>query len=171
MVIFGDLMAFTLFFALYLGQRGHDHEIFIVGERQLDFGVGAAMTLVLLMSSLVVVRGVDRLRAKRSATGYFLMAQICAAAFVVMKVIEWTSHVHDGDNLTANGFWSWYFVLTGLHLLHVLLGMVLLGYLLWVSNDVASALPRMRFVECSAVFWHMVDLLWVIIFALLYFMR
>lgn len=170
-IIFGDLGVFTLFFALYLGQRAHDHDVFVAGERKLAVGYGAVMTLLLLTSSLLVVRGVRRIREKHRGTGLFVGALACAAVFVWLKVVEWFSHVSSGDLLGSDGFWSWYFVLTGLHLLHVLLGMVLLGYLLWESRDPQAALSRMNYVECSALFWHMVDLLWVLIFPLLYFMR
>lgn len=170
-IIFGDLSAFTLFFALYLGQRAHDHDIFVAGERKLAVGYGAAMTLLLLASSLLVVRGVQGIREQRGGARAFAGAQVCAAAFVSLKVLEWYSHVSSGDSLGSDGFWSWYFVLTGLHLLHVLLGMVLLGYMQWESLRPQEAPSRMNYIECSALFWHMVDLLWVLIFPLLYFMR
>lgn len=170
-IIFGDLSVFTLFFGLYLGQRAHDHEIFLAGERKLEVGYGAVMTLLLLTSSLLVARGVQRIREQRRGAVIFAGALACAAAFVSLKVVEWFSHVSSGDSLGSDEFWSWYFVLTGLHLLHVLLGMVLLGYMQWESRRPEEALSRMHYIECSALFWHMVDLLWVLIFPLLYFMR
>ena len=170
-VIFGDLLAFTLFFTLYLSQRSHDLKIFATGESALDAGVGTLMTLVLLTSSLTVVRGTHALRENRASARYFIAALACGSAFVGLKAVEWASHVRAGETLTANGFWTWYFFLTGIHLVHVILGIVLLSYLLWLSHRMPLNSPRLRYAECSSLFWHMVDLLWVVIFPLLYFTR
>jgi nitric oxide reductase NorE protein len=90
-------------------------------------------------------------------------------AFPVMKAFEYVPEVAAGLTPGTNLFFMYYYVMTGLHLCHVMLGLVILGFV--IRSLLISARPKMSFVETAATYWHMVDLLWILLFALLYLMR
>jgi nitric oxide reductase NorE protein len=91
------------------------------------------------------------------------------AAFVVLKLHEWYSLSHHGFTLSTNDFFMFYFALTAIHVFHVLLGMFILGF---IGRELRRDDPRRAWVvEAGATYWHMVDLIWVVLFAILYVMR
>ena len=86
-------------------------------------------------------------------------------------MVEYSAKLDAGLSLTTNEFFTFYFVLTGLHMIHVLVGMVVLA-LLWMRMRIAHTAEQDRvWVEGGATFWHMVDLLWIVIFPLLYLLQ
>jgi nitric oxide reductase NorE protein len=87
---------------------------------------------------------------------------------VGVKVIEYGAKFRAGITLTSNDFFMFYFMLTGIHLLHVLIGMGVLTFLM--RHTAAGVLDerRIQHLESGASFWHLVDLLWIVLFALLY---
>lgn len=92
----------------------------------------------------------------------------CAVVFAALKAFEYSAALSSGHVVTSNMFWTFYFVLTGIHLLHVLIGAVLVVIWWKKSHAEPSTAGGRRFPEIAAVYWHMVDLLWVVIFTLLY---
>jgi nitric oxide reductase NorE protein len=89
--------------------------------------------------------------------------------FLVAKVLEWTAKIGEGFGLTSSEFFSFYYFLTAIHFLHLLIGFVALGiavHQLW-----SPARRSQEIVETCATYWHTIDFLWVLIFALLYVMR
>jgi nitric oxide reductase NorE protein len=168
--ILGDMTLFAVFFVVFAWEARRDRGVFEASARELLMPLGAVNTLVLLLSSLLVVACVRSfargaaVTAARCAAG----AVVCALAFAAIKVVEYGHVLSSGYTPATNQFFTLYFVLTGIHLLHVLVGTVLLlavrrrarGREAWSRID--------RFVEGSGVYWHMVDLLWVVLFSLLY---
>jgi len=88
---------------------------------------------------------------------------------VLVKAGEWYLEIRGGFPANTDSFFIYYFMFTGLHLVHVSLGLVILA-LLWRELRNAKQ-PRVEFAETSATYWHMVDSLWIAIFALLYLVR
>ena len=88
--------------------------------------------------------------------------------FVCSKLVEWSTKIRDGYELTTNSFFTFYYFLTGIHVVHVLVGF---GFLGATIHQLRRPAPSMEVVEAGGIYWHMVDFLWVIIFALLYVMR
>ena len=89
--------------------------------------------------------------------------------FLVSKLYEWTSKMAAGHTFTSDDFFMFYYFLTAIHLFHVVCGFIVLGVL--VRHLRTPALRSQLVIENCAAYWHMVDLLWVVIFALLYLMR
>ncbi len=87
------------------------------------------------------------------------------------KVFEWGGKIAAGITLNTNEFYGFYYMFTGIHLLHVLLGMGVLVYLLARSNRADPGASYVAVMEGGGVFWHIVDLLWVVLFALFYLLR
>ena len=87
----------------------------------------------------------------------------------MFKAYEWSTEVGQGHTISSNNFFMFYYMLTGVHLFHVALGLLILGV---VARELRNPRRRRMFmVESGATYWHMVDLLWIVIFALVYVMR
>jgi nitric oxide reductase NorE protein len=169
--IIGDLLIFGVYFVCYMIYRGQNQALFLHSQQYLNQGIGAANTVVLLTSSLFVALGTEAARGGKPVEAYrlFGLALAFGVAFPILKMVEWIPKVSAGMTPGENLFFMYYYVMTGLHLCHVLLGLVIMGFVmrdLRVSNE-----PNIKFVETGAMYWHMVDLLWLVLFALFYLMR
>ena len=169
-LLFGDMLVFAVFFVLFMYQRALAPDLFDASRHTLNVGIGLANTFILLTSSLFVVTAVRAVRARARAAARTLLAGalVCGLAFVGLKVVEYSAKIGDGHVPTENSFYMYYYVLTGLHLLHVLIGIVVLLSLLFVARVAEPSPTRMAFIEGGGCFWHLVDLLWIVLFPLLY---
>ncbi len=169
--IIGDLLIFGVYFLAYVVYRGQDPALFLHSQQFLDAGIGAINTLILLTSSWTLALGTQAARGGRTGEAFRLIAATAAIGglFPLLKLLEWLPKIGAGHTPGENLFFMFYYLMTGLHLCHVLLGLVLLGFLMRSLR--ASPEPDIRFIETCAVYWHMVDLLWLFLFALFYLMR
>lgn len=168
--LFGDMLVFGAFFVTFMVERAKAPEAFDVARTTLHIGVGVLNTLVLLTSSLFVVLALGAMRtgARRIATRAVLTAIACGVVFVALKVFEYVSLATAGHGPGGNAFYLYYFILTGLHLFHVCLGLGALAFVLTQTRRAELGRTRTALVESAACFWHLVDLLWIFLFALLY---
>jgi nitric oxide reductase NorE protein len=111
----------------------------------------------------------SRAGAFRAALADAFITASLGAAFVAAKVTEWTSLVRGGHGFTSNEFFSYYFFLTGIHLVHLLIGFVTVGVIIYQLRG--RERRSQEIVETCAVYWHTVDLLRVLIFSSLYVVR
>jgi nitric oxide reductase NorE protein len=134
---------------------------------------GGLNTVILLTSSLLVVLAVTAIRLGKRQTARRLLyaAVVSAGVFLANKAIEWTMLLVEGRGPPANTYYMYFFVLTGLHAAHVVLGLILLLVLVAFTRKDALTQNQYSFVESGACFWHLVDVLWLIIFPLLYLMH
>lgn len=171
--IFGDLAVFAAFFCTYLSYRAQDTALFNASQLTLSQTYGAINTLLLLTSSLFVALGVKAVRrnAGSIAPRLFASGLACGLGFVGMKFLEYGEKLANGVTPATNEFFLYYFILTGLHFFHVVLGTGVLVALIVKSSTRQGDDGRFRFIEGGACLWHLVDLLWIILFPLLYFVR
>jgi nitric oxide reductase NorE protein len=172
-VLFETLL-FTAYFGFYLFFRARSPELFLHAQAQLDLRVGVFNTLVLLLSSWAVARCVQSARAGayRAALRDVFVTAAFAAVFLFVKVFEWVRLVHSGNSVDSNDFFTYYFFLTGIHFVHLLIGFVVLGVIVYqLRGPKARSAESQELVETCATYWHTVDFLWVLIFALLYVVR
>ncbi len=169
--IIGDLLIFGVYFVAYMYYRGQNQELFLQSQQHLNQGIGVTNTVILLTSSLFVALGTEAAREnkRRDALRLFSLALAFGAAFPILKMFEWIPKFSAGLTPGEDLFFMFYYVMTGLHFCHVILGLVILGFV--IANLRESAKPDINLVENGAVYWHMVDLLWLIILALFYLMR
>ena len=169
--VIGDLWIFTSYFACYVHDRARQPELFLHGQRLLSQPIGVLNTVILLTSSLLVALCVQATRAGDTVTAsrFLALGSACGVGFMLVKAGEWYSKVHAGLPVSPEPFFIYYFMLTGLHVVHVSLGLLILA-VLWRELR-RSKQPRVKFAETCATYWHMVDALWVVIFALLYLMK
>lgn len=172
-LIGADSVFFAILFASFMTERRHNHTLFEVSRQSLDRDLGGIDTLILLTSSWTVALAIQALKRDQiqRMSRYLLAGALTGALFMVSKVIEYTAKIADGITPATNSFYMWYFTLTGIHLLHVLLGTGLLTFV-WLGSrrgryrSTNAVLP-----ESVASFWHLVDYLWIVLFPLLYLMK
>lgn len=169
-VLFESLL-FTGYLSVYLFSRTQNQELFLQSQADLDLRIGVFNTIALLLSSWAIARCVQASRAGayRSALTNALLTILFGLAFLVAKVIEWVKEIGIGNTFTSDEFFQHYFFLTSIHCIHVLIGFVVLGVVVY---QLRSPLRRsQQLVETCATYWHTVDFLWVLIFASLYVVR
>ena len=171
--VLGDMTVFALFFATFMYSRGKNRAVFAHDHAELHVALGTVNTVLLLSSSLLVVLAVQRVLAGRRAGAWPLIAAAlsCGVGFVVVKAVEWTQLFADHKGVGSGEFFSYYFMFTGIHLLHVLIGLAVLSRLIVVIRRAEFTDKQARLCETGGIFWHMVDLLWVVLFALFYLVR
>jgi heme/copper-type cytochrome/quinol oxidase subunit 3 len=158
-VIFGGLLASYIMHRLA-------HDAWAEQAAHTNMWIGAFNTWVLLTSSLFAVLAHKAAEAgdgpkAAKLIGYTMLGGI---TFVIVKAFEWTSEITHGFTITSSTFWSFYYTAAGLHALHVIAGVVIMGI---VANDARRNLELHR-VELIGIYWHFVDIVWIFLFPLLY---
>lgn len=166
-----ECLVFGSYFIIYMLYRMRTPKLFLESQGHLSQHFGVANTLILLTSSWLIARCVQSARENKHdiALGQLYMTMFCGALFVASKIAEWSMKIGDGYTFATNEFFWFYYFLTGIHVTHVLMGfgaLLIVGYQLWGPER-----RSLEIIETGATYWHMVDFLWVIIFALLYVMR
>lgn len=165
MIVALELVTFSVaLVALVVSARG-DPEGYHQSRLLLDARYGFANTVFLLTSGWFMAESVrffrsgDRVRTRRS----LLLTLAGGALFVVLKAVEYADKIHHGHTLGSDPFFTWYWLLTVFHLMHVGVGLIILGVLLRGLRSV-----REEDFEAGGIFWHMCDLIWLLLFPALY---
>jgi nitric oxide reductase NorE protein len=164
------MIVFTVLFAVIAYYGTHHRDLFAAGQALLIKPLGLLNTCVLILGSLLVVLAVDAARASQHRKSGQLLAgaMTCGATFAAVKAIEYITALEHGKWIHTNAFWMLFFAITGAHLLHVFVGITVLG-LARKATFAGLARPRDTELLVSATcYWHMVDLLWLVIFPLFY---
>lgn len=171
--IFAEMLAFGVLFVAYAFTRAQDVELFNAAQLTLDRTSGFINTLVLITSSYFVVRAVSAIRRGLAAPcAYWLSgAWLLGAVFVGIKAVEFHDKFNAGITLSTNAFYMFYLALTFFHFMHVLMGMIILACVIVKARRGGYGRHDYVGVETAASFWHMVDLLWIILFPLVYVIR
>lgn len=164
-LILSELAVFGLLLGAFAVARPVNPSVFADGQKLLDPGLAGLNTLALVTSGWAAARGAMAAREGRRAgcRRWLALAIAFGAAFVAIKLSEYTGEVASGAGLETSTFFTLYFLLTGFHLLHVVIGMIILTVVLPGANAHA--------VETGTSFWHMVDLVWVLMFPIIYLVR
>ncbi len=165
-----EVLFFGGLFAAFAVFHGQYPELFHAGAKSLNWKLGGLNTIVLLLSSYFMARGVDAAQHGQNKpvikwlTGTF----ICAGIFMVVKYIEYTTKFEHGIFPQTNLFYALYFCLTGLHGIHVVVGMCAVGWIMALAKR--NLFSETYYTPCEVVglYWHLVDLVWIYLFPLLY---
>ena len=167
-LILGELAVFSAFFVWIALTRREAPEAFRLSQALLNQPLGMTNTVLLLTGSLLVALALHRVRGGVPGAAQLLLgAMATGAAFVVIKLIEYGEKIQAGQTISSSEFNLLYFALTGVHLIHVLAAIGMLAVLVR-SVGLERTEGRMMLIECGALFWHLVDLLWIVLFALFY---
>ncbi|WP_315776023.1 MULTISPECIES: cytochrome c oxidase subunit 3 family protein [unclassified Bradyrhizobium] len=161
-LILSELVAFGLLLGGFVVARALNPVVFAVGQAMLDSRLAAVNTAVLVTSGWAAARAAASVRhaSTGSARRWLGLAVLLGAVFIAVKLTEYGGEIAAGAGMETSPFFTLYFLLTGFHLLHVLLGIVILA----VVGRSATA----NGVETGTAFWHMVDLVWIVMFPVLY---
>jgi nitric oxide reductase NorE protein len=173
-VIFGVMIEFSVYFILYVYYRAQNVELFLQSQQTLNQYFGVINTVVLVTSSWFVAAAVHAAREglAKIVRGGFIAAFLCGTLFCAIKFFEYEEKVRAGIMVDASEFFHFYYTYTYLHLFHVLVGMGLLAFVWnYHSRKEVLELRDIQRIELGASFWHLVDLIWLVLFALFYLVK
>jgi cytochrome c oxidase subunit 3 len=181
-----ELLFFSGLFAVYFGMRGHYGPVFVDAARHSKLAIGTVNTFVLLVSSYFVamaVSGPRRGSSRRATVWALAVAVLLGLVFLALKGVEYAEHFREGifpaglyhyADAPTNGarmFFTLYFFMTGLHAIHVVIG---IGLLLWLAHrtrrgdfDAVYHTP----LELGGMYWHLVDMIWLFLWPCFYLLR
>lgn len=181
-----EIMLFSGMFVAYTVYRAWHPEVFQFSSQLLDWRLGGLNTLVLLGSSLTVALSINAAQHdnKKALVRYLLITLALAAVFLVVKYFEYEGKfahgIFPGASFQPHGeygiydipyaaqFFSIYFVMTGIHGVHVIVGMGIIGWIAWRAFRGHFNSEWYTPVELTGLYWHLVDIIWIFLFPLLY---
>jgi nitric oxide reductase NorE protein len=168
--ILAELLVFGVFFVVYAFTRANHVEMFNASQLELNRISGAINTVLLITSSYFVVRAVDEIRRgqHKGCVHWLVAAMVCGGGFLVLKLAEFAAKVEAGISMSTNTFYMFYLFLGFFHFMHVVLGMVILGAVALKARNGGYSAAEHVGVETGAAYWHMVDLVWIVLFPLIY---
>jgi len=173
-ILFGGLF---VLYAVYLTVHTED---FVEGGKQLDRLFGLANTVILLISSFAVAASITAVQKSQKgvALGSLAASLLCGLIFLINKYFEWGHKFEIGlypnserllDGPTGqNIFFGLYYVITGLHGIHIVIGMTVLAVAMAYVQAGKITPTRFALLENAGLYWHLVDLIWIFIFPLFY---
>ncbi|MCE9670217.1 cytochrome c oxidase subunit 3 family protein [Myxococcus stipitatus] len=177
-----EVMLFTALFTAYALYRYAYPDAFHQGRAYMDVGLGTLNTYVLVTSSILVALAITSVRAGRDMrAGMFLLgAWVLGVGFLCIKGMEYAHHAHDGalpgawydfDDFAVPGaslFFTLYWVMTGIHAIHVLVGLGVLSTLVVRALSGRFSAAYHTPLELGGMYWHLVDIVWLFLWPLLY---
>lgn len=161
-LIVSELLVFGAGLGAFMAVQFRDVQGFAAAQATLDQTLAGLNTIILVTSGFLAARGVEAIRQERvqRARWHFAVAGLLGACFLTIKGLEYAHEFALGLGPDTHPFYMFYFLLTGFHAAHVLAGVIILWLL--------AVLPRARAAEAGTAFWHMVDLVWVLLFPVVY---
>ncbi len=178
--LLSEVLLFGGMFILYSAYRYKNPVDFHHASRELEVVLGTLNTLILLTSSLTMALSIAAVqKGERRLSAYLLIATICLGLlFLANKGVEWSGKIHHGiypgsPTLLARTkgeilFFGLYYVMTGLHGLHVLVGVAVLSVMLVLVSKAKIDQTDFAALENSGLYWHLVDIVWIFLFPLFY---
>jgi cytochrome c oxidase subunit III len=167
-----ELMFFTGFFGTFIVLRNTNYQAFYEASHHLSWPLALLNTFILIGSSLTMALAIYNLERKNNGMfqTYLGLTILGAFGFLIVKYFEYGAKWQDGlfpgqENHTL--FYSFYFIMTGFHALHVIAGMIPMGFMLMKSFTKNGYQHPVK-VETLGLYWHFVDLMWIFIFPALY---
>ena len=181
--LFTELLLFGGLFLIYGAYRFQYADGFKVAAAEMNSFIGAINTILLLTSSLSVALSIAAIQRnqKKLALSMLWFTILCGVAFLVNKYFEWSHEIHNGiypggpalENM-SNGeiiYFGLYYVMTGLHGLHVIIGLIFIGFvMLFISRDKITS-TNFQKLENAGLYWHLVDIIWIFLFPLFYLLH
>lgn len=178
--LFTEVLLFGGLFVLYAVTLQRYPAEFHEASKMLDVTMGTLNTVVLITSSLFAALSVTALQKgdRKKAKLFLILTMILAAVFLVDKYFEWGAKFHHGlfpgaAELSAmppgiQAFFNLYYVMTGLHGAHIVIGMAVLGWVYWLIEKDKCTPDHFVALENGGLYWHLVDLIWIYLFPLYY---
>ena len=159
-LIVSEFAVFCAGLLVFLSLRLGDPALFSASQGELHRMAAGINTIVLVTSGWAAARAVASVKGGKAARGWLLLAAALGAVFLGVKAVEYGDAFAKGIGIETNAFFTFYFLLTGFHAAHVVAGIVILC--------LVAIRPQVQPVEAGAQFWHMVDLVWVLLLPIVY---
>lgn len=179
--IFTELLLFGGLFIIYSVYRFMNPDAFHLAAEELDTTIGAINTIILLVSSMTIAMSTTALQKKnkRFTLALCSITILLGIVFMVNKYFEWGekfSHgIWPGSEYMINNmsqgeilFFGLYFIMTGLHALHIIIGLGIIGVAMWRIEKGTVHAERAALLENAGLYWHLVDVVWIFLFPLFY---
>lgn len=163
LLILGELAVFGALFGGFAAIRVLQPALYRAGQDLLDPVLAGFATLALVTSGWLAARALDSVRLGGSPRALLATAMAVGSLFLAAKFAEYNAKFSHGIGIETDTFWTLYYLTTGFHALHVVLGLVILG--------VVWRFPSVNNIETGTAFWHMVDVIWVILYPIVYLVR
>jgi cytochrome c oxidase subunit III len=165
-----EIMLFGGLISSYVILRSGSAHMVIPPRTMMGVPLATVNTFVLITSSVTMVLALAAIKAGEMDKYMRYLAATFGGGigFLMIKAYEYNHKWHEGITLSSNLFGSFYFTLTGLHAIHVIGGMGIMAYLMWAGSKGYQNAHNYDRVEAGGLYWHFVDLVWVILFPLLY---
>lgn len=166
-LIFLELITFGIALIALVVSSKENPDLFHQSRLQLDTTFGAINTIFLLVSGFFMVTTVHQFKLNnfKKASVFIKLTMLGGFLFLVLKGIEYYFKINQGFTLDYNSFYTFYWLLTGFHVIHVIVGLIIL---LFIKKGIKKSTAVIEDVEASATFWHMCDLIWLLLFPMLY---
>jgi len=166
-LIFLELITFGIALIALVVSSKENPDLFHQSRLQLDTTFGAINTIFLLVSGFFMVTTVHQFKLNnfKKASVFIKLTMLGGFLFLVLKGIEYYFKINQGFTLDYNSFYTFYWLLTGFHVIHVIVGLVILFF---IKKGIKKSTAVIEDVEASATFWHMCDLIWLLLFPMLY---
>ena len=178
--LFTEILLFGGMFLVYAVYRETNASDFHAAGMDMDTVIGAVNTLILLTSSLTMALSISAMRNGEKGRSLALQGAtvVLGIAFLINKYIEWSDHIrHDlypgSPELLAMShgkilFFGLYYVMTGIHALHVIIGLGVIGFIMVLTVRGSVSGDDQVKLENAGLFWHLVDVIWIYLFPLFY---
>jgi len=166
-LIFLELITFGIALVVLVVNSKENPELFHQSRLALNTTFGVLNTIFLLTSGFFMATTVHQFKQSNNqkASFYLNLTMLGGLLFILLKGLEYYLKIYAGYTLGYNSFYTFYWLLTGFHFIHVLVGLIIL---LFMQNGIKKATAKLEDVEASAAFWHMCDLIWLLLFPILY---
>ncbi|HED11894.1 MAG TPA: cytochrome c oxidase subunit 3 family protein [Caldithrix abyssi] len=169
-LIFLEVITFMIALSVFAYMRSRNAAMFAESQAMLNPLLGTVNTIVLLSSGYFMAEAVRKLRAGllKLSVRYTLVTILLGLVFIAIKSFEYSQKIEHGIGLEYNTFFTFYWLLTGFHLIHVSVGIVILVFIYFSLRKGRYDARDHEDVETGAAFWHMCDLIWMLLFPMLY---
>jgi nitric oxide reductase NorE protein len=168
-IIFLELVTFGMALIAFVYYGSEESALFHQSRLQLNSTYGAINTVFLLTSGFFMATAVHQYKEKnvRKSSLYFKLAMLGGVLFLILKGLEYYHKIESGISFDTNTFYTFYWLLTGFHVIHVIMGLFIL---MWTNYGMRkkNSDTEVVDVEACAAFWHMCDLIWLLLFPVLY---
>lgn len=178
--LFTEMLLFGALFVVYSVYRFRNPQAFHLAATELDVMIGTINTIILLTSSCTIAMSITAIQEKKKNLALILLSitVLCGLIFLVNKYFEWGHHIREqiypgSEVLAQRGqgdvlFYGLYYFMTGLHALHIIVGLIFITFIIVyiLKNEVVY--NNFAIHENSALYWHLVDLVWIFLFPLFY---
>jgi cytochrome c oxidase subunit 3 len=178
--LFTEMLLFGGLFVVYSVYRFRNPIAFHLAAEELSVTIGTINTIILLISSSMIAMSITAIQLKNKKLSLLLLGVtiFLGLAFLVNKYFEWgghiKEHIYPGSSILAlrgQGdvlFYGLYFFMTGLHALHIIIGLVFIGFIFVKILRDKITFDNYVLLENSGLYWHLVDLIWIFLFPLFY---